>query len=91
MLAEILAYLKREDISGLMEYLDDLNVTNEMVKEHLMGLTLDRKIQAAFDKIDTRTKTAFTREYNKSHRAITKGATKKGGKKVKDDKASPAS
>ena len=27
-----------------MEYLDDLNVTNEMVKEHLMGLTLDRKI-----------------------------------------------
>ena len=35
-----------------------------------------------FDKIETKTKTAFTREYNKSHKEITKGPTKKGGKKV---------
>lgn len=43
-LAEILNYLKRDEIPQLMEYLDSINVTNEMVKEHLMGLTLDRKI-----------------------------------------------
>ena len=61
-----------------------------MVKEHIMGLTLDKKIQAQFDKIDTKTKTAFTREYNKSHKEITKGPTKKGGKKVKDEKPSPS-
>ena len=35
-----------------------------------------------FDKVETKTKTAFTKEYNKSHKEITKGPTKKGGKKV---------
>ena len=82
--------LKNGQVQELIEYMDDLKITNEMVKEHIMGLSLDKKIQAQFEKIDTKTKTAFTREYNKAHKDITKGPTKKGGKKVKDEKASPS-
>jgi len=53
-----------------------------MVKEHLMGLSLNKNFAAMFDKVETKTKTAFTKEYNKTHKEITKGPTKKGGKKV---------
>lgn len=66
----------------MIEYLDSLNISNEMVKEHLMGLSLNKSYQTMFDKVETKTKTAFTKEYNKTHREITKGPTKKGGKKV---------
>lgn len=34
-----------------------------------------------FDKIETKTKTAFTKEYNKQHREITRMPGKKGEKK----------
>ena len=59
--------------------MDDLKITNEMVKEHLMGLSMDRDFVQAFEKIDTKTKTAFTKQYNKSHQEITKTS---GGKKL---------
>jgi len=74
--------LKKGDVPELIEYLDSLNITNEMVKEHLMGMSLNKSYQAMFDKVETKTKSAFTKEYNKSHKEITKGPTKKGGKKV---------
>jgi len=69
-------------VPELIEYLDSLNITNDMVKEHLMGLSLNKTYQAMFDKVETKTKTAFTKEYNKTHKEITRGPTKKGGKKV---------
>ena len=50
-----------------------------MVKEHLMGLCLDKNIQGMFDRIDTKTKTCFTREFNKTHQEIKRIAQK--GKK----------
>ena len=59
--------------------MDDLKISNEMVKEHLMGLSMDKSAQQAFDKIETRIKTAFTKAYNKSHQEITKTS---GGKKL---------
>jgi|TARA_B110001450_G_C17269000_1_gene338701 hypothetical protein len=74
--------LKKGDVPELIEYLDSLNITNEMVKEHLMGMSLNKSYQAMFDKVETKTKSAFTKEYNKHHKEITKGPTKKGGKKV---------
>ena len=46
-LYSILGQLKKgskESILDLLEYLDDLNITNEMIKEHLMGLNMDKKL-----------------------------------------------
>ena len=65
--------------------MDDLKITNEMVKEHLMGLCLDKNIQGMFDKIETRTKASFTKEYNKSHQEIKRVGTQKGKKGAKDE------
>lgn len=78
-LEEILTMLKAGETKQLIGYLDDLSLSNEMIKEHLIGLSLNKGIQAQFDKIDTRVKTAFTKEYNKLHKDITRVA---GGKKV---------
>ena len=46
-----------------------------------MYLCMDPKIQEAFDQLDSATKAAFTREYNKQHKdditkTVTKGAKK---------------
>ena len=68
-----------------MKYLDDTGVSNEMVKEHLMSLSLQSDIESKFQKIDTRTKTAFTKEYNKTHKEITKLGTTKGKKGAKEE------
>ena len=40
LLDQILAYLGKGDVENLMKYLDDTGVSNEMVKEHLMPLSL---------------------------------------------------
>ena len=61
LLCDILQMLKNNQISELIEYMDDLKITNDMVKEHLMGLTMDKKASEAFEKIETRVKTAFTK------------------------------
>ena len=60
--------------------LDDFKVTNEMFKEHLMDLCMNRRAREAFDKLTTQQKTAFTRAYNKDHKDPTQG--KKGKKTV---------
>jgi replication factor C subunit 1 len=68
LLWEILGHLKKgskDSILDLIEYLDDLNITNEMIKEHLMGLNMDKKINDQFEKISSATKSNFTRNYNK--------------------------
>jgi len=85
MLKEILNYLKNNEIDELIEYLDDLKVTNEMVKEHLMALCIDSKLKEQFDRIDTKIKSAFTRKYNKSHKEIERIGAKKAGAKDAGD------
>ena len=84
LLQDILDRLKAGQVSELIAYMDDLRISNEMVKEHLMGLSLDRKICAQFDQIETRVKTAFTKEYNKAHTDIKKMKAKavKGGELI---------
>lgn len=54
-----------------------------MMKEHLITLSLDRKVQENFDKIDTRTKTNITKTFNKLHRDDTKPVN--GKRKNKSD------
>ena len=84
MLKEILNYLKKNEIDDLIEYMDELKITNEMVKEHLMALCLDHKLKEQFDRIDTKIKSAFTRKYNKTHKEIERIGGKKNGKDDKD-------
>ena len=70
LLAQILKYLKngsKDSVLALLEYLDDLNISNEMFKEHLIGLNLDKKVAEAFLKIEPGVKANFTRQYNKLH------------------------
>jgi replication factor C subunit 1 len=44
LLEDILGMLQSGQIKELIEFLDSLKITNEMVKEHLMGLSLDKSI-----------------------------------------------
>ena len=65
-----------------MEFLDDMNISNDLLKEHIMGLSMNKDLIGAFDDLPTQTKSAFTRTYNKTHQDPTKKtAVKKGGKK----------
>lgn len=65
LLGTILKMLQKGDMDDLLEYLDDMNITNEMIKEHLLTLALDDGFAPRFDKIDPKVKAAFTRAYNK--------------------------
>jgi len=59
-----------------MSFMDDLKISNEIAKEHLMDLCCDTKLTDKFKNLDTQKKAAFTRTYNKAHKEIT--AVKKG-------------
>ena len=62
-----------------------MNITNDMVKEHLLLLTLNTKIHDQFAQISSGTKAAFTRAYNKGHQDIVrKKQEKQGAKKGAD-------
>jgi len=37
--------LTKGEIQDLIEYMDDMKVTNEMVKEHLIGLCLKKNVK----------------------------------------------
>ena len=85
LLHEVMNRFKKGDIDGLLEYLDDMSVTNEMVKEHLLCLDLSGEWAAKFDKIEPKTKAAFTRAYNK----MKEGFKRTGGKAGKAAKDTP--
>ena len=74
-LYEVMARFKKNDIDGLLDYLDYMSITNDMIKEHLLCLDLSGTFAEKFDKIEPKTKAAFTRAYNKE-----KGAFKRIGK-----------
>ena len=70
-----------------IELLGDFRITNDMFKEHLLDLCINRKARDAFEKLSTQQKTAFTRAYNKVHKDPTqgkKGAGKKGAAAEED-------
>lgn len=66
--------------------MDEMNITKEAISEHLLGLSVDKSLQMAYDKLPPQSKAAFTRLYNKLHDS---SAKKTGGKK--GGKASAAS
>lgn len=50
----------------------ETNITNEMIKEHLLSLTLSGDFQDKFDRIEAKAKSAFTRAYNKTAKDVIK-------------------
>lgn len=71
--------LSKDQVEQAVSVLDAFHVTNEMLKEHLMDLCMNKKMQEMFDKLTPAQKSAFTRNYNSTHKdPITKV---KGAKK----------
>ena len=63
-----------------IEILDDFRLTNDLFREHLLDLCMNKRAKEAFDNLSTQQKAAFTRAYNKDHGDPTVG--KRGGKKT---------
>ncbi len=79
--------IKRKDASDAIEFMEDLGITNEILKEHLLYLCMDDKITQGFEDLDSSVKAAFTREYNKQHKddfTGKKAPTKKGMKAAQE-------
>jgi len=79
-------HMSKGNAEDAIDLLSDFRITNDMFKEHLLDLCMNRKAQEAFDKLSTVQKSAFTRAYNKVNKDPTQG---KRGKKTsaKDDDA----
>jgi len=69
--------LGKEGVGQAVDVMESLGLSNENLKEHLMGLSMDAKLAKSFDDLDTQVKSAFTREYNKRNASNTTGITKK--------------
>ena len=82
LLSECLEMLKNGNVDELLDYLDDMAVTNEMLKEHLLCLDITNKFSKLFDKIETKTKTNFTKSYNKRKLAVKKTGGTRGKKET---------
>lgn len=76
---------KEGDVEGLLDYLDEMAVSNDMMREHLLCLDLSGKYEKKMNAIDPKTKSAFTRAYNKL-----KSGVKRIGKARKDENPSPS-
>lgn len=63
--------------------LDQFHISNEMAKEHLMELCMNKKTQELFDKLSPNQKSAFTRAYNSTHKDPIQKV--KGGKRGVQD------
>ena len=61
--------------------MDDLCLTNEHLKDHLITLSMDKKLVERMEAISTTTKTSFTKQFNKSHKNNTTAVKKTVGKK----------
>lgn len=73
--------LMNKNLDEVISIMDDFHITNDMFKEHLLDLCLDKNIREKIEQIPAPTKSAFTREFNKVHKDFTavkkgKGATK---------------
>jgi len=67
LLLQIVSLLHDNQIPEVIELLNEIKFTNEMVKEHLVGLSLNKKLIDELDRVPTQVKSAFTKAYNKSH------------------------
>ena len=60
--------ISKDRMDEAIGLLDTFHITNEMMKEHLMELCMNKKTQEMFDKLTPTQKSAFTRNYNSSHK-----------------------
>jgi replication factor C subunit 1 len=88
---EIFKRLVKDDVDEAIEVMDELNISNDQFKEHLVTLIYDKKRVAQLDKISTKSKSAFTRAYNATHKTSLKPKKKKreGAGDVEKDQFDP--
>ena len=67
----------KDGVPDAVDTMENLGLSNENLREHLMGLSMDSKLNKAFDDLDSQVKSAFTREYNKRNASNTTGITRK--------------
>jgi hypothetical protein len=67
----------KDGVSQAVDIMESLGLSNENLKEHLMGLSMDAKLNKSFDDLETTVKSAFTREYNRRNASNTTGVVKK--------------
>jgi hypothetical protein len=60
--------LTRDRVENAIEYLDQMKISNEMFKEHLMDLCMNKTITDQFEKLTPAQKSAFTRAWNIGHK-----------------------
>ena len=90
LLKNILDWLSRGYIEDVIDFLDDVKITNEMLKEHLISLSMDDKLTQKFEKMDPQLKVALTRQYNKDHKEISRIPQKGAAKKITDKELAQA-
>lgn len=37
-------YMKKGTVEEVISYMDDMNISNDLLKEHIMGLSMDKKL-----------------------------------------------
>ena len=67
-LQQLYTLISKDHMDEAVRLLDMFHITNEMMKEHLMDLCMNKKTQEMFDKLTPNQKSAFTRNYNSSHK-----------------------
>ena len=75
--------MSRGEAEEAIQVLDDFKLTNDLFREHLLDLCMNKRAKEAFDKLTTQQKSAFTRAYNKDHKDPTVG--KRGKKSAAPD------
>ena len=66
-------FLQKDKFDLAIDLLDSLGITNEVFKEHLHDLCMNRKVLDEFEKLSSQQKAAFTRQWNQGHKDPTKG------------------
>lgn len=87
----IIKHLEKDDYDEAIAVMDDLNITNEQFREHLLGLLFDKKRLKKADDLNPKSKAAFTRTYNATHKTSLKHKKKKkeGADVVEKDQYDP--
>ncbi len=43
----------KDQVGGAVDIMHELNISNEVLKEHVMGLSMDQKLLSEFENLDT--------------------------------------
>ena len=73
----IIKHLEKDSYEDAIAVMDELNITNEQFREHVLGLLFDKKRAKKADDLNAKSKAAFTRAYNATHKTSLKPKKKK--------------